>query len=132
MKNGHGNPATQKQVDGHGPIPQGQYSFNPRAIQSWNNLGVANQIGSTLSPLLRPVRGKGTGGWPGGYNSWGDQRVWLTPDAATRTYGRSGFSIHGGRFPGSAGCIDLVSNVSAFFGAVDRTQPAIPVYVDYP
>jgi hypothetical protein len=32
----------------------------------------------------------------------------------TQTYGRSGFCIHGGDSPGSAGCIDLTDQLEAF------------------
>ncbi|OJT23973.1 hypothetical protein BO221_16965 [Archangium sp. Cb G35] len=56
----------------------------------------------------------GRGGWPGGESSWGKHRIWLKPKSGTKTYGRSGFSIHGGDNPGSAGCIDLVGQMPNF------------------
>jgi len=31
----------------------------------------------------------------------------LNPNNGTQTHGRSGFFLHGGQFPGSAGCIDI-------------------------
>ena len=37
---------------------------------------------------------------------WGDWRVPLHPSAGTNAFGRGGFFLHGGMFPGSAGCID--------------------------
>jgi hypothetical protein len=38
---------------------------------------------------------------------WGDWRVPLIPDPGTDTKGRGGFYLHGGRRPGSGGCIDI-------------------------
>ena len=38
---------------------------------------------------------------------WGDWRISLHPVFGTVKYGRSGFFMHGGRFAGSAGCIDI-------------------------
>lgn len=38
---------------------------------------------------------------------WGDWRVPLIPQKGTKTYGRSGFFLHGGSIPGSAGCVDF-------------------------
>jgi hypothetical protein len=32
----------------------------------------------------------------------------------TNTFGRGNFSIHGGKTPGSAGCIDLTKNNNSF------------------
>lgn len=52
----------------------------------------------------------GRGEWPGGIRSWGKVRTWIYANEDTKTYGRSGFSIHGGSMPGSAGCIDLTDD----------------------
>lgn len=46
-----------------------------------------------VGDLLRNLRG-----------DWGDWRAALTPDPGTTTFGRSGFFLHGGSYPGSAGC----------------------------
>ena len=40
--------------------------------------------------------------------------IWIKPSKETNTYGRDDFSIHGGWVPGSAGCIDLASNMDNF------------------
>lgn len=47
------------------------------------------------------------GRWKGSLPAWGTKRVWLRPDDNTNTYGRSGFTIHGGLTKGFAGCIDI-------------------------
>ena len=107
---GMNNPASQNQKS-IGPIPQGNYSFQMSNIQTISTLdNVAGSVGGLL--------GQKWGGWPGGTYSWGDTRVFLTPSEYTNTYGRGGFSIHGGYSPGSAGCIDLVGNNNAFFNAL--------------
>ncbi|MBQ4070542.1 MAG: hypothetical protein IJD52_04200 [Alphaproteobacteria bacterium] len=54
------------------------------------------------------------GKWPGSEYSWGNSRVWLDPSKETNTYDRSGFSVHGGAEPGSAGCIDLTHHIDEF------------------
>lgn len=38
---------------------------------------------------------------------WGDWRVSMSPAPGAETFGRSGFFLHGGSVPGSAGCIDI-------------------------
>ena len=101
-----------------GPIPEGQYSFTPADIQT---IGARDRV---LGLFNR-------GAWPGSTYAWGKQRAFLTPSPGTNTRGRSGFSIHGGRQPGSAGCIDLCDMVSVFFGEIPRNAGEIPVDVDY-
>jgi hypothetical protein len=73
----------------------------------------------------------GRGSWPGGEVAWGDSRVWLTPGAQTNTFGRSGFSIHGGWYPGSAGCIDLTSSMPAFTQQFSRLGLDLTLQVQY-
>lgn len=90
-------------------------------------MGLVENIIGTLGGLA----GQKVGPWPGGGIAWGDHRVALKPADGTNTYGRSGFFIHGGAIPGSAGCIDLTSANKDFFSAVERTIDKIPVYVDY-
>ena len=69
-----------------GPIPPGRYTLNKDNVTNPNRVG----------DILRNTQG-----------DWGDWRVPLVPDRRTRTYGRSGFFLHGGSLPGSAGCIDI-------------------------
>lgn len=75
-----------KENKNRGPIPPGLYQLRTSEI---SNPGV-------IGGLLRESRG-----------DWGDWRVPLHPRARTNTYGRSGFFLHGGKWPGSAGCIDV-------------------------
>jgi hypothetical protein len=69
-----------------GPIPTGGYTLHTNQL---TNPGRVGDIG-------RNMRG-----------DWGDWRAPLVPGPGTNTYGRSGFFLHGGRYPGSAGCIDV-------------------------
>jgi hypothetical protein len=71
-----------------GPIPQGTYFLTPSEFS-----GV-----SGLRYILRNRIG---------LYDWGHWRVPLHPYPGTKTFGRSGFFLHGGNEPGSAGCIDV-------------------------
>lgn len=61
----------------------------------------------------------------------GTERVWLTPQAGTETYGRNGFTIHGGVDAGSRGCIDLVNNAPTFFKFFKSLGSDAVLQVDY-
>ena len=61
-----------------------------------------------------------------GTNFWGGA------DANTNTYGRSGFTIHGGLTKGSAGCIDIPWQTGKLSDYLDDCQDSVPVYVKYP
>ena len=57
---------------------------------------------------------------------------WLAPHANTQTFGRDNFSIHGGSDPGSAGCIDLMSEMDDFADLMQVLgQDEVSVRVDY-
>jgi RHS repeat-associated protein len=69
-----------------GPLPPGLYDVDMSQLTDPGRVG----------DLLRNLRG-----------DWGDWRVPLVPLPGTNTFGRSGFFIHGGTLPGSAGCVDI-------------------------
>ncbi len=73
-----------------GPIPEGTYWINPDEI--WENAW-----------YKRASR-----------ESWGDYRVTIHPYPNTETHGRGGFFIHGGKYFGSIGCIDLTIRINNF------------------
>jgi hypothetical protein len=104
-----------------GPIPEGYYvvlqsELQRRPTSTWE--------------VLKQSMGRGT--WPGGNRSWGDWRVWLTPASGTNTHGRSGFTIHGGIVPGSAGCIDLCGEMPAFVEMFQQQGHDMILRVQYP
>ena len=121
---------------GVGPLPEGVYHIHVDEVQS-------------ISTGDRVLGVFGRGAWPGGTYSWGEQRVWIHPGAThsgargvevpvpgeDRTVTRDGFSIHGGRSPGSAGCIDLTIHDDSFFRSLAETRShtsVIPLIVNYP
>ena len=91
-------------VQNKGPLPEGQYKVDPAHTQSISDISSRDRFKGNF----------GGGTWPGLEKSWGEKRTWLTPVNGTNTFGRSGFTIHGGSVPGSAGCIDLTSRNNSF------------------
>ncbi len=96
-KKQHGNihflysPDVQK-LRNQGPIPAGIYWVSPAEL--WER------------PFYDIVTSQ---------DGWGNYRLTIHPYPSTQTYGRGGFFIHGGKNPGSAGCIDLWSSADRFF-----------------
>ena len=109
-----------------GPIPAGNYNINPQATQWWTS-----QSFTTRTAAFLGLVGVKAGSWPGGLFAWGVARTWITPNGAD-VYGRSGFTIHGGTSPGSAGCIDLMGNDLRFFRTLQNYNlNSIPLQVAY-
>jgi hypothetical protein len=113
-----------------GPLPEGEYTVNPSAIQNWSDLSFVQKTAAIIR--------KGT--WPGGPIAWGSHRVWINPYEVDVTHPvtgekvrRTGFTIHGGSIPGSVGCIDLSTQDKAFFRKLRQSnQAAIKLIVRYP
>jgi len=121
-----GRPGTQgpeyQSYRDNGPLPQGSYRAKISEMQRHEDTSLWDQ----LKGIARH------GPWPGGTPAWGKYRFWLTPDAETDTRGRDNFSIHGGWFPGSAGCIDLTSEMDDFADLMQALgQDEVGVRVDY-
>ena len=95
---------TDPSMPWQGPIPPGNYSLDPSQISA----------GGFFRNLL---------------GDWGKYRVPLTPDSSTNTYGRDGFFLHGGKKPGSAGCIDVGSGDKTLFPNLIGHDGPIPVTV---
>jgi hypothetical protein len=95
-----------------GPIPEGEYWINPDEL--WTNRWYKR----------------------GSDDAWGKYRITIHAFPATATYQRGGFFIHGGKVPGSAGCIDLTSNIETFVDDLDkegaRRKCHIRLTVKYP
>ena len=122
-KDGYRSPEYQNLKD-TGPIPEGTYVARQSELQRMSPIDWI--IG--WSRLLSEDLG---GKWPGSEYSWGDSRVWLEPSKETNTYGRDDFSIHGGWVPGSAGCIDLTSNIDNFVALFDYIGNDLIIKVEY-
>lgn len=116
--------AKYQNIPNKGPIPEGIYYANQDQRQK---ISLKDALGGTITGILDINRGK----WKGGPVSWGLRRVWLKPDVKTNTYGRSGFSIHGGLNKGSAGCIDIPMQTDKLGDYLDDCQETVPIRVKY-
>ena len=112
-----------------GPLPEGDYSINPSAIQWWTDQSFTTRTAAFVK--------KGT--WPGGLFAWGVARTWISPQevnvtnpATGESVLRNNFSIHGGTSPGSAGCIDLTTKDLPFFRILEKSKESkIRLRVNY-
>ena len=119
--------AQYQNVADKGPIPEGIYYANQDQRQSLTPQNIALKLGEKLGLDMQQKSG-----WSGNPISWGTSRVWLQPDVNTNTYGRSGFTIHGGLAKGSRGCIDIPWQTGKLNNYLDECQDSVPVYVKYP
>jgi RHS repeat-associated protein len=96
---------TDPRIRNQGPLPPGLYSLKPSEVSA----------GGFMRDLL---------------GDWGRWRVPIKPQFGTDTFGRDGFFIHGGKRPGSAGCIDVGSYDNELFELIRRSpDPMIDVMV---
>ena len=116
-KDGYRSPEYQNLKD-TGPIPEGTYVARQSELQHITPYGIIAGIANA-------------GTWPGSLYSWGASRVKLESSQQTNTYGRGGFYIHGGWVPGSAGCIDLTSNIDNFVALFDYIGNDLIIKVEY-
>lgn len=112
----------------YGPIPEGKYHIKQSRYQDIDEYPSKAEKDKRCSegkveclkaladrPSLRKILGDwNMGPWKGGENSWGKKRVWIEADPLTNLFGREKFSIHGGKTPGSAGCVDLGDEMDDF------------------
>lgn len=89
---------------GQGPIPLGTYTADPQQISE----------GGFFRNLL---------------GDWGNFRVPLKADPDTETFGRNGFFLHGGKKPGSAGCIDVGGSDTDLFKHLHNAPGLVPIVV---
>ncbi|MCL1902265.1 MAG: DUF2778 domain-containing protein [Alphaproteobacteria bacterium] len=97
------NPKFQNLKD-KGPLPEGTYVVRQGEHYYYENFSDYEKTKSFF----------GGGKFPGGTNAWGNSKVSLEPSKQNNMLGRANFNIHGGKIPGSAGCIDLTSQMDAF------------------
>lgn len=110
-------------LSNRGPLPEGTWKLG--GMQYATNTDAAIGL---LGKLVPPGK---WGAWPGGTPAWGEYRVWLNPAEGTNTFGRSNFSIHGGWFAGSAGCIDLGADMRRFVNTMSRIKGDTTLYIKY-
>ncbi len=114
-----GTTAANQGIEDVGPIPEGTYTFDPKQISTVTGFGF----------VMRGLSGINHG-HP--WSDWGNNRVTLTPAAGTDTKGRAGFFLHGGRSPGSAGCIDVGQGESTLFPLLKQATGPVTLIVRYP
>ena len=101
-----------------GPLPEGEWVIRQGGYQQIPQGGVAKWYERVKN-------------WSGGEDSWGKERVWVEPMQGTDAKGRSGFSVHGGKEPGSAGCIDLTGQMGVFAGYFRSLGKDVKIKVRY-
>ncbi len=114
----------QNQKD-KGPLPEGRWSLKQDRHQSFPKDDKWDQTKGIF----------GRGKWRGGRKSWGENRFWISGPNGEKNpsrLGRSGFSIHGGDNPGSAGCIDATEYMADFTAYFKRQGKDLPLIVSYP
>jgi hypothetical protein len=67
------------------------------------------------------------------HEAWGDRRIPIEPGGGTNLHGRNpkGFYLHGGRYIGSAGCIDIGRNDIDIIDDIWKHNGKITLIVDY-
>ena len=118
-------------VENKGPIPEGNWIVKQKDLQNYDDLSSGEKALSAIGGVTGKIFGYPMGKWPGGTVAWGKNRVWLSPDKQTNTYGRNNFSIHGGNFYGSGGCIDLSDAMDEFARRLQQYHKDIPLRVRY-
>ena len=111
-----------------GPTPSGKYLVRQQDVQYAKDRSIAD------ASVVRWVKG-GTH-WDGKKRSesevsYGMFRVPLIPLPGTDTKGRDSMYVHGGRFAGSAGCIDLVQHNNDFFEWFQSQDSDLEINVKY-
>jgi RHS repeat-associated protein len=98
----------------YGPIPEGDYTVNPKNVDKYNWWDPRDWD------------------WAGdrARDAWGNWRVPIdkTPNNPTT---RGGFFFHGGKNPGSAGCVDLTDQEKEFFKKLKKYKEKLPFKVKY-
>jgi len=111
-----GLPRSKPQDQGrpnYGPLPQGEYVVNPRKIDYLDE----------------------SDHWSPG--DWGESRVPIiaTPETKKeqleKEIDRGGFFVHGGKKPGSLGCLDLGQDEERFFDTLEQYNWELELEVDY-
>ena len=103
---------TDPKASWKGPLPEGDYTLFPTEISEVRGFWY------WARNLLR--------------GDWGTYRTPLHPNEGTNTYGRNGFFLHGGRYPGSAGCIDVGKCDIDLFSYLKGLTKPVNVHVRYP
>jgi RHS repeat-associated protein len=140
-ENGQFDYSLERQMMGDvGPIPEGKYKIN---LNEQPNMTAFENIEGLIGAGMGLIGLKKRGTFPGGKYAWGDGRIDINPDKVTVPntdnpfdiiIKRGGFTIHGGKEPGSAGCIDLCNGFSVFKSMINKysgSSPSVNLKVKY-
>ena len=107
-----------------GPIPDGKWILKKGKMQSRSpdDDSVWNQIANRFDP---------NESWKNKPDSWGNHRIILEPAEGTNTYERDQMYVHGGKEPGSAGCIDLTDGMEQFADYFKKYDDDMILNVEY-
>ena len=125
-----GKEATPKS-EGFEPLPEGSYWIQSDEI---HELGVFDDLSAKLGAAALALSFERA--WEAHTAAWGRYRIPIRQTGRQRTKtGRGQFFIHGGKTPGSAGCIDLTSQMPSFVHHIREAHPEgrgfIPLQVKY-
>ncbi len=109
-----------------GPLPEGEYDVKQDEYSKM--IPFFSEIWWRYGPK---IMGRKTGSWQGGADAWGTQKIGLNPSGNQEMYGRGGFFIHGGKYPGSSGCIDLTGVNDNFMETFLKLDKDLPLEVKY-
>ncbi len=125
-----------------GPTPPGKYIVGP--LQSRTTDGTDVSFYQSVSALWDMIVGNTPTDKEKAFNAdtkyskigWGNFRLAIKPQKGTNTFGRGSFFVHGGKFAGSHGCIDLTNKMDDFakiFGtwSASTKKKTIPLVVNY-
>lgn len=119
-KNGSFNYQLQNQsLPFKGPIPSGKYWIRPDEL--WERNAIRKMYYKVIFDEQKITAHR---------NGWGNFRISIHPYPNTKTYGRGGFFIHGGKTPGSAGCIDLTDSMPQFVQALKEETGLIKCFIE--
>jgi predicted nucleotidyltransferase len=107
-------PKDQSRAD-YGPIPVGDYTAR---FDQTISLDQSQTLWDAAKWLIK-------------YPQWGWIATPLEPHPETQTFGRSGFYLHGGLFPGSKGCIDLLDQNEVFHIRMRLYRRNLKLKVEY-
>lgn len=117
-------------VEDNGPIPEGTYRLDPKAIQTWGLLDELDIMTTGHSKTVKTPAGNIGGG------DWGEGRVPLSPVSRKdgpcgNTQTRHSFYLHGGWAAGSSGCIDIGTKFDQIADFLHDYKKSVTVTVAY-
>lgn len=122
-----------------GPTPEGEYTLGDYQELGWSSggkqailkllhaVGLESESRMAMADMDTEAR----------KIAWGNHRYSLIPDPSNEMFMRDGMYIHGGKYPGSAGCIDLTDQMDEFskiyeFWKTYTGKSTMKLIVDYP